>query len=276
MQNKELLYNRIMEALSVEVKKHLNELSIETARSASEKAIEDIKSLSELFADSKFQDMNILAKLQRRARQVDVFNDYVDMVNNNTISFFSGAVKGVLDKWKDGKVLSNGAVFKPVFVITSTKRTQWGDSFGWGDIEWKDLYKDALELKYLTVIGLNSDFSDEKKYLTKAGLDTSNIEAVEAEYDAINNELKNDLNNITGLNYNYTEQQRRNSKNPYNTTLMYFVIDTDTIDIDKAVTLLPGRLNTHVSSTKYDRSRGWKNGRSCQSVYRDHERYQNL
>ena len=138
MNNNEL-YNRIMEAIAVEVKKHLNELSVETARSASEKAIEDIKSLSELFANSKFQDMNILAKLQRRARQVDVFNNYVDMVNNNTISFFSGAIKRVLNKWKNGKTLSNGAIFKPLFVITSSKVTQWGKSFGYGNIEWRDL-----------------------------------------------------------------------------------------------------------------------------------------
>lgn len=275
MNNNEL-YNRIMEAIAVEVKKHLNELSVETARSASEKAIEDIKSLSELFANSKFQDMNILAKLQRRARQVDVFNNYVDMVNNNTISFFSGAIKRVLNKWKNGKTLSNGAIFKPLFVITSSKVTQWGKSFGYGNIEWRDLQKEALQLKYLTVIGLNSDFENEKKQLTKAGLDTSNIEAIEAEYEAINDELKNDLNSIVGLKYVYKEQQRRNSRNPYNTSLLYFKIDLDIIDIDKAVELLPGYLYTDVSSTKYDRSRGWSDGRSFQTVYRDHNRSQEL
>ena len=52
----------------------LFEVSKTTAGRAKRLAIEDIQKLSDKFAASKFKDMDILAKLQKRANQVDVFD----------------------------------------------------------------------------------------------------------------------------------------------------------------------------------------------------------
>lgn len=253
----------------------LLEVSEKTAKSAEKKAIADIKKLSDEFAISKFKDMDILAQLQKRARQVDVFKEYAENINNKTAEGFSSEVKNVIEKWNDGKELSNGATFKPLFVLTSGVYYDWGKNRGWGKQEWGRIWDD-LEMVYLTVVGLNSDFSAEKKTMKKVGADTSNIEAIEKEYEDINNELKNDLSKIKGLTFKESSANRRSSKAAYNTIVMTFEIDKKLINIDKASELLPGNAYTSSGPVVYDRSRGSDKFGSYQAISRTKEKSQSL
>ena len=257
---------------------YLFEVSKETAESAVQKAVKDVKTLTAQFADSKFKDMDILAKLQRRARQIDVFKEYIENINNETISVFTDDVKKVLDKWNEGRKLSNGAIFRPLFVLTSGEVREWGKRRGWGiGDEWDERnIDDLLKLSYLTVIGLNSDFSNEKKQLSKLNMDTSTIEAVEKEYSEINDELKKDLSEISGLSYNGYDVNRKSSKNEYNTIVMGFSIDKKAIDIEKAAKLLPGVLFTHTGATVLDRCTGSDKQGSFREIYRKRETSQRL
>ena len=256
---------------------YLFEVSKETAESAVKKAVEDVKTLTAQFADSKFKDMDILSKLQKRARQIDVFKEYIENINNETVSIFTGDVKKVLDKWNKGRKLSNGAIFRPLFVLTSGEFTEWGKRYMWSDDEWDtNRLAELLKLTKLNVIGLNSDFRSEKAQLAKLNADTSAIEAIEKEYEDINKELKDDLSKIPGLTYRYESANRRNSKNPYNTVLISFEIDTKVVDIDKAAEMLPGTLWTTTGPVKTDRCTGSDKKGNFRAIYKSRERKQEL
>ena len=253
----------------------LLEVSEKTAKNAENLAIADIKKLSDEFAASKFKDMDILAKLQKRARQVDVFRNYAENINTKTAEGFSSEVKKVIEKWNDGRELSNGAKFMPLFVLTSGQTFDWGKVRGWGKEEWNE-HINELEMIYLTVVGLNSDFSGEKKIMKKVGADTSGIEAIEKEYEDINNELKEDLSKVKGLAFKESYANRKSSKAVYNTIVMSFEIDKKLINIEKASELLPGNAYTNIGSTKIDRGSGSDNRGRFNDIYRTREKSQKL
>lgn len=256
---------------------YLFEVSKETAQNAKEKAVKDIAKLSNEFAQSKFKDMNILSKLQRRARQVDTFEKYVDDINNKTNEMFVAKIKNALDKWKDGRKLSNGAIFKPLFVLTSGIEYDWGKAYSGNEIEWNNKgTQNALKAMHLTVIGLNSDFSNEKKSLQKINIETP-LDAIIKEYEDINNELIDDLSKVEGLKYYATYAKRKNSKADYNTVVIVFDIDEKVIDINKASESLPGYMADVIGNIVRDRGRGTdKFGRHYVDVFRTKERKQNL
>lgn len=254
----------------------LLEVSEKTAKNAENLAIADIKKLSDEFAISKFKDMDILAKLQKRARQVDVFRNYAENINTKTAEGFSSEVKKVIEKWNDGRELSNGAKFMPLFVLTSGQTFDWGKTYRYGKDVWDDNTKNELEMIYLTVVGLNSDFSSEKKTMKKVGADTSGIEAIEKEYEDINNELKEDLSKVKGLTFKESYADRKSSKAAYNTIVMFFDINKNIINIDKASELLPGNAYTNIGSTKIDRGSGSDNRGRYNDIYRTREKSQKL
>lgn len=256
-----------------DLKDYIFETSKEKAESALAAAVKDIKELTDQFAQSKFKDENILAKLQKRARQVDVFKDYIEDLNNSTVELFSSSVKKILDKYKDGIELSNGSIFKPLFVLTSGEHTQWGKKYDFGPEKWDNARE--LTFEYLTVIGLNSDYSKEKKTLSKVGADTSSIEAIEQEYEKINQELKDDLSKVLGLKYSSISTNRKNYNNPYNTIVMFFKIE-DNIDVEKISKLLPGYQNIKRGPVKYDRGRGSDSYGRFVDIYKTKELEQNL
>lgn len=159
--------------------------------------------------------------------------------------------------------------------MTSGEYYDWGKARGWGKEEWNE-HINELEMIYLTVVGLNSDFSGEKKTMKKVGADTSGIEAIEKEYEDINNELKEDLSKIKGLTFKESYANRKSSKAAYNTIVMTFEIYKKLINIDKASELLPGNAYTNKGPVKYDRSRGSDSKGNYQSIYRSKEKSQSL
>lgn len=201
--------------------------------------------------------------------------DYAENINAKTAEGFSSEVKKVIDKWNEAKELSNGAKFRPLFVMTSGEYYDWGKARGWGKEEWNERINE-LEMIYLTVVGLNSDFSGEKKTMKKVGADTSGIEAIEKEYEDINNELKEDLSKIKGLRFKESYANRKSSKAAYNTIVMTFEINKNLINIDKVSELLPGNAYTSSGPVKYDRSRGSDSKGNYQSIYRSKEKSQSL
>lgn len=240
----------------------LFEVSKTTAGRAKRLAIEDIQKLTNEFAASKFKDMDILAKLQKRANQVDVFDKYVNDINTQTAEVFSNQVKSVIEKWNDGRKLANGATFRPLFVLSSGEDWIWGKKY---DRTGKEVWnkpeeeREELKLSYLTVLALLND-----KY------------SYNMEYYHINEELKEDLSKIKGLSF-YTEKaNRRNKKAPYNTTVMWFQIDKRLIDSDKMSELLPGITYTNTSSTKIDRGWGSDIRGDYRSIYKTREATRNL
>lgn len=255
------------------IKDYIFEVSKETAEKAKNAAIKDIKKLTQEFTDSKFKDMDILAKLQKRARQVDVFANYIEAANGQAIEIFVDSVQKVLNKWKEGRELSNGATFRPIFTITSGEKWEYGKNRGY-TIDWDEAPN--TDLCYLTAIGLNSDFDKEIKAVTKAGGDTSSLEAIFEEYEKINNELIGDLSKVLGLEYSSMEAKRKNSKNPYNTIVITFTVDKKSIDLDTAAKILPGYLNDYVSPAKYDRMRGSDKRGHYTGVVRTRQKSQQL
>jgi hypothetical protein len=63
-------------------------------------------------------------------------------------------------------------------------------------------------------------------------MDYSQYEQLHDEYDAINDELRNDLSAINGISYSWSRADRRNKRNPYDTITMVFYIDTELIDTE--------------------------------------------
>ena len=240
----------------------LFEVSKTTAGRAKRLAIEDIQKLSDKFAASKFKDMDILAKLQKRANQVDVFDKYVNDINTQTAEVFSNQLKKVIEKWNDGRELSNGATFRPLFVLTSGEAFMFGHKYDkTGKEEWDNPEAEnrELELSYLTVLGLLTDKS-----------------SYNMEYYRINEELKEDLSKINGLNFYDSKANRRNKNAPYNTTVMWFSIDKRLIDVNKLSELLPGNVSTNTSPTKIDKSWGWDTKGDYKSSHKTREKTQSL
>jgi hypothetical protein len=71
-----------------------------------------------------------------------------------------GPLKRVIKKWSNGRTLSNGTVFKPLFTLKSEEvktrevvKQRWGSDFETYNKDVKD-----IPFSKLIVIGLNSDF----------------------------------------------------------------------------------------------------------------------
>lgn len=212
----------------------LNEVSAEFAGKAQKSAIEKIKRLTAEFAESDFKDTEILAKLQKLAQQRNRFTDYINDANNEAADQVAGPLKRVIKKWSSGRTLSNGTVFKPLFTLKSEEvktrevvKQRWGSDFE----TYKNDVKD-IPFSKLIVIGLNSDFDAQIKAGKKYNMDYSQYEQLHDEYDAINDELKNDLLAINGISYSWSRADRRNKRNPYDTITMVFYIDTKLIDTE--------------------------------------------
>lgn len=256
---------------------YIFEVSKKTAESAAKKANKEIRDLIEKFKDSKFKDEEILKQLQRRARQLDTFNAYIDDINNEAASLAKGQLKSIIEKWKDGVQVTDTVCFKPLFYLTSYYYPIEGGTFFGYDfksrwdrndsyLKWAKLVKEEdIQYSTLEVLTLRPENAKNAKKLEKMGLsdEAQKLKDIDDKINALNEELKKDILAIENIKFSYIDSSRNNGYgNREQKDVMFFTIEKNPerfIDMDGWVSKdydyqfdnqLNGRLGARVYAKK--------------------------
>ena len=209
---------------------YIFEVSKETAESAAKKAHKEITSLLNAFKKSDFTDDEILSKIRKRARQYKAFNQYVEDINNETFELVTSDLKKVIEKWKDGRELSDGNIFKPEFILTTD----------WAEMD-RGRFHSSLEIEklnnylWLDVLLINLKEDDENY----------------DEYKKVNDELISDLKNITGIDNVGTPHYSTRMKK-FGTIVLSANLDINLVDWNKVASKFGGKSREKTKSGYYD------------------------
>ena len=161
--NKRTLYESIMKDVAKTVKKHLNEVSNELLTKAHKSAESKIENLITKLKESNFTDVEILKKLQKLARQSNLFKQTIIDNNNKLQNLTIGNFNKLIKKWKNGvkiQVEDETIEIIPTFVISKEDEIDFTSS-NWND---KHIAADSdllLDVYLINIEKYENLFSDE-------------------------------------------------------------------------------------------------------------------